>query len=117
MRKPIAFFAVLVVTLISCASCAPNELYRLDIVCDEACGGIPGGGQIYIIGDYHKGEKVNGLTVRSHTGWYFKEWTIYSTGTFEINGTIDRTVDYFIMPSYDVTLVAVFVPYDENLIL
>ncbi|MCL2678701.1 MAG: hypothetical protein FWF18_00115 [Dehalococcoidia bacterium] len=81
-----------------------SELFFLSIV-DGPHGGIPAGGASIYSGNYLAGEVIAGLIVRPNPGWSFERWVIFSRD-FEIMGTIEHGVDTFVMPSYDVILVA-----------
>jgi hypothetical protein len=81
-----------------------SELFHLEII-DGPHGGIPAGGARVYSGNYLEGEVISGLIVRSHEGWVFERWIVYSND-YEIKGTIDRNVSTFIMPPYNVFLVA-----------
>ena len=81
-----------------------SKLFRLDII-DGPHGGIPMVGNSYS-GNYLEGDEIVGLIIRPHTSeWRFERWLILSLD-YGIMGTIERGVSTFIMPPYDVILVA-----------
>ena len=81
-----------------------SVIFHIDIIIDRS--GLVTEGEPLYSGNFLEGEEVaRGFILRPPLGWPFEKWIIYSSN-YEVMGTIDRGVNTFVMPPYDVILVA-----------